>query len=80
MGEGEMKLKDKDLELLIRELERKIDETRNAIRTSFADLKAQLRKNDWWTSTVTCEDLIENLTEMRMLEEILEKIKDKVEE
>jgi len=75
-----VKIKDKDIELLLRELEKEMDELEEGIRRILSNLKRELRKNDWWGAMCSCEDLLESLGEMRMLEKFYDKLKFKVEE
>jgi len=74
-----MKLRDKDVENLIRWLSERRDELKENIKESFVSLKNDLKRENWEVSVVDCENLIEDLVELSIVELFLEKIKDLVE-
>ena len=74
-----MKLRDKDVENLIRWLDERRDELKENIKESFVSLKNDLKRENWEVSVVDCENLIEDLVELSIVELFLEKIKDLVE-
>ena len=74
-----MKLRDKDVENLIRWLGERRDELKDSIKETFVSLKNRLKKEDWGVCIVDCETLIELLTDLATTELFLEKIKDLVE-
>ena len=74
-----MKLRDKDVENLIRWLGERRDELKENIKESFVSLKNDLKRENWEVSVVDCENLIEDLVELSIVELFLEKIKDLVE-
>jgi len=74
-----MKLRDKDVENLIRWLNERRDELKENIKESFVSLKNDLKRENWEVSVVDCENLIEDLVELSIVELFLEKIKDLVE-
>ena len=75
-----MKLRDKDVENLIRWLGERRDELKDSIKETFVSLKNRLKREDWDVSIVDCETLIELLTDLATTELVLEKIKNLVEE
>jgi len=74
-----MRLRDKDVENLIRWLDERRDELKDSIKETFVSLKNRLKREDWDVSIVDCETLIELLTDLATTELVLEKIKNLVE-
>jgi len=75
-----MKIKDRDLERLLRNMEEKIEELKDSLRDSFVSLKRMLRRNDWWGVIADAESIIEDASELKTLEDIYKAIKERVEE
>lgn len=74
-----MKIRDKDLEQLLRKIEKEMEELKDSLRDSFLSLKKGLKRNDWWRVTVDAEDIIEDASQLQMLEDVYRAIKEKIE-
>jgi len=75
-----MKIKDRDLERMLRNMEEKIEELKDSLRDSFVSLKRMLRRSDWWGVIADAENIIEDASELKTLEDIYKAIKERVEE
>ena len=75
-----MKIKDRDLERLLRNMEEKIEELKDSLRDSFVSLKRMLRRSDWWGAIADAESIIEDASELKTLEDIYKAIKERLEE
>ena len=74
-----MKIRDKDLEQLLRKIEKEMEELKDSLRDSFLSLKKGLKRNDWWRVTVDAEDIMEDASQLQMLEDVYRAIKEKIE-
>ena len=74
-----VKIRDKDLEQLLRKIEKEMEELKDSLRDSFLSLKKGLKRNDWWRVTVDAEDIIEDASQLQMLEDVYRAIKEKIE-
>ncbi len=77
---GNMKIKDEDVEEIIKLLEKKREELKKWVRVAFGELKYFLKREDWHLAVLNCEDMLEDLSALETVEEILEKVKGSEEE
>ena len=75
-----MKIKDRDLEAIMRWIKGEKHELEDSLRGSFYALKENLKRSDWWGVSVEAEDLFEDALKLMELEIIEDKIEEKVEE
>jgi len=73
-------LKDKDVEKLVRWIEKEMEELKRSLREHFHQLKFDLKRDDWWAIITDAEYMSEDASQLIILERVKEKLEEVLEE